>query len=92
MAQVVRVLALVFHPSELYSYYGLAIDRGSPFRHTLVIGYADGYIGYLPDPKAFERREYAAITVPRILNYPPFTPTAAQRLADEAIDLVEGLK
>lgn len=85
-------IALVFHPSELYSYYGLAIDRGAPFKQTLVVGYADGYVGYLPDPLAFERREYAAVTVPRILNFPPFSPTAARRLADDAIALLNEMR
>ena len=46
-------VALLFHPAELYSVYGLLIQRDSPLPHTLVVGYADGYIGYVPDPKAY---------------------------------------
>ena len=84
-------VALLFHPAELYSYYGLAMQRGSPFKNTFVIGYADGYVGYLPDPKAYERGEYAASTVPTILNYPPFTPNAAREMAAAAIDLLKKL-
>jgi hypothetical protein len=30
-----------FHPAELFSYYGLAIRRDSPFANTLVAGYAN---------------------------------------------------
>jgi hypothetical protein len=77
-------VGLVFHPGELYSFYGLAIRRGSPFAHTLSVGYTDGIVGYLPDPTAYKAGEYAAITVPKILDYPPFTPTAARELTQAA--------
>ena len=64
----------MFHPAELYTVYGLEIQRDSPFQKTLVVGYADGYVGYVPDKNAYLRKEYAAAKVPRILNYPPFQP------------------
>jgi neutral ceramidase len=81
----------VFHPAELYSYYGLAIRRGSPFTDTLVVGYADDIIGYLTDPRAYQAGEYAAITVPKILDYPPFTPGAAAEMTDASIALLRSL-
>ena len=65
---------MVFHPAELYSYYGLAIRRDSPLADTLVVGYTDGMIGYLPDPEAYRAGEYSAVIVPKILDYPPFAP------------------
>lgn len=82
-------IGLVFHPAELYSYYGLAIRRGSPLPDTLVVGYTDGSIGYLPDPTAYQKREYAALTVPKILDYPPFSPTAAAEMTAHALDLLK---
>jgi len=82
-------LGLIFHPAELYSYYGLAIQRDSPLGETVVVGYADGIIGYLPDPKAYEAGEYAAITVPKILDFPPFTPTAGRQMSAAAVDLLK---
>ncbi len=78
-------LGMLFHSSELYSYYGLQIRRDSPFEKTIVVGYTDDLIGYLTDPRAYQAGEYAAITVPRIVNLPPFTRSAASelpRLAD----------
>jgi hypothetical protein len=88
---VVRLgpLALVFHPGELYSYYGLAIRRGSPFADTLVVGCADGAIGYLPDPTAYEKGEYSALVVPKILDFPPYQPTAAREMTAAAIALLK---
>lgn len=73
-------LALVFHPAELYSYYGLAIRRASPVPNTLVVGYADGMIGYAPDVNGYKNNEYAAVVVPKILDFPPFIPTATQEM------------
>jgi neutral ceramidase len=78
-------VGLVFHPAELYSVYGLTIRRDSPFADTLVVGYADGIIGYLTDPLAYEAGEYGALTVPKILDIPPFTPIAARRLTAEIL-------
>jgi len=82
-------VGLVFHPAELYSYYGLAIRRDSPFDNTLVVGYADGIIGYLPDPAAYTAGEYSAVTVPKILDYPPFTPAAAGEMRRAAVAILK---
>lgn len=81
-------VALLFHPAELYSFYGLAIRRDSPFADTLVVGYADDFVGYLPDPAAFKAREYAAIVVPKILDWPAFKPEAAAELTRAATKLL----
>jgi neutral/alkaline ceramidase-like enzyme len=84
-------VALLFHPGELYSYYGLAIRRDSPYRDTLVIGYTDDLIGYLPDPKAYKAREYAAVVTPKALGLPRFKPQAAKRLTATALELLKKL-
>jgi len=82
-------VGLVFHPAELYTYYGLEIRRGSPLADTLVVGYSDAMIGYLPDPPAYAAGEYSAITVPKILDNPPFTATAARDMTAAAIALLK---
>ena len=63
--------------------------RGRWCADTLVVGYADGVIGYLPDPNAYKAREYAAIVVPKIVDYPPFTPTAARQFTAAALALLK---
>ncbi len=85
-------VALVFHPAELYSVYGLMIRRDSPFEDTLAVGYCDDIIGYLTDPTAYARGEYAALTVPKILDIPPFTPDAAREFTEEVRTLLVQLK
>ncbi len=84
-------VGLVFHPAELYSCYGLTIRRDSPLADTLVVGYTDDIIGYLPDPNAYKAGEYSAITVPKILDLPPFTPTAARALTAASIEMLNKL-
>ncbi|OHB76266.1 MAG: hypothetical protein A2W31_00630 [Planctomycetes bacterium RBG_16_64_10] len=75
-------IALAFHPSELFSYYGLAIQRESPLPHTIVVGYADEFVGYLADPRSYSAGEYAATVVPKILDFPPFSPHAARQMTE----------
>ena len=82
-------IALLFHPAELYTVYGLEIQRESPFRQTLVVGYADGYVGYVPDKNAYQRQEYAAAKVPRILNYPPFRADVGAVMTTAAHELLK---
>ena len=82
-------VAMLLHPGELYSYYGLAIRRDSPLPDTLVVGCADGCIGYLPDPNAYANGEYSAIVVPKIIDLPPFRPTAARELHAAAVSLLK---
>ena len=78
-------LALLFHAAELFSYYGLRIRHDSPFEDTILVGYADGMIGYLTDPASHENRDYAAAVVPKILDLPPFTPTATREFTAAAV-------
>ena len=56
------------------------------------IGYADDLVGYIPDPKAFENKEYAALVVPKITGLPPFAPTAGRELTEAALKLLRKLK
>jgi hypothetical protein len=84
-------VALLFHPAELYSCYGLMIRRDSPLPDTLVVGYTDAMIGYVADPAAYERGEYSALTVPKICGLPPFVPAAGRTFAAAAVDVLTKL-
>jgi hypothetical protein len=53
-------VAWVHTPFELFASLGLRIRRASPFRCTRVIGYTDGYAGYLPDADAYRDGIYEA--------------------------------
>jgi len=82
-------LGWIFHPAELFSFYGLSIRSRSALPHTLVVGYADGIIGYLPDPKRFQEQGYEASVVPKILYLPPFTPTAGRSFTEDVVKLAK---
>ncbi|HYM96962.1 MAG TPA: neutral/alkaline non-lysosomal ceramidase N-terminal domain-containing protein [Candidatus Sulfotelmatobacter sp.] len=57
---VLHETAWVHLPVELFASLGLAIRDASPFRRTRVIGYADGYAGYVADTAGFEGGVYEA--------------------------------
>ncbi len=58
--QVIRLgeVAVVGIPGELFASLGLEIRRRSPFRHTIVVGLANDWVGYLPDRRAYELGGY----------------------------------
>ena len=45
-------------------------------------------LDYLPDPNAYQSGEYAALTVPGILDLPPFTPQAGRAFTEAALKLL----
>ena len=49
-------------------------------------------IGYVTDPVAYEKGEYAAVVVPKIIDLPPFQPQAGRELAAAAISLLKKLR
>lgn len=44
--------ALITFPGELFTEIGIRIKALSPFRHTAIVGLANGYCGYVPTAKA----------------------------------------
>lgn len=51
-------LAVVGLPCEPFTELGLRIKRASPFTHTLVVGAANGMVGYVPTRRAFDGGGY----------------------------------
>jgi hypothetical protein len=54
--------ALLTFPGELYTEIGQYIKAHSPFKRTLIIGLANGYVGYIPTAKAIAEGGYAEVT------------------------------
>lgn len=50
--------AVVGLPGEVFVEYALNIDRASPFAPTLVAGYANGDVGYIPTAAAYKEGGY----------------------------------
>ena len=53
-------LAVLFLPGEPFVETALAIERSSPFEHTIVVGFCENNIGYIPTDAAFEQGGYEA--------------------------------
>lgn len=50
--------AFVSIPAELFVEFGLQIKRRSPVPRTFIAGYANGMVGYIPTPVAFQNGGY----------------------------------
>jgi hypothetical protein len=73
--------AWVHLPVELFASFALRIRAASPFAATRVIGYTDGYLGYVADAEAHRDGVYEA-------GVSLFDPDASERLCDAAIALL----
>lgn len=63
---------LVTMPQEPFCEYELWIDENAPFNHTMVFGYTNGQMGYVPTDKALARGEkggYEAGSCPSIRGH-----------------------
>jgi hypothetical protein len=58
--QVVRIGDIVIGttPCETFAETGLEFKQRSPFRHSVMVSLAHGYIGYLPTPQQIELGGY----------------------------------
>ena len=54
--------AFISFPGELFTEIGMAIKAESPFRHTYILGLANGTVGYIPTRRAIGEGGYAAET------------------------------
>ena len=61
---VVRLgdVAICTNPAELFVEFGLEMRELSPARVTIIAQLMDGYVGYIPTNKAFERGGYETWT------------------------------
>jgi hypothetical protein len=56
--------ALVWASGELLSATGLMLKSASRFGTTMISGYGNGDVGYIPPRKAYENLEYEAVVTP----------------------------
>jgi hypothetical protein len=89
--QAVRVgdACLVTNGSELFTTLALE-TRGQWGRDDLmIVGYANGSIGYMPDAYDIDRRSYAATQSPKFKNQFPFTPASGPALVQGMLDALQ---
>ena len=86
---------LLAHPLELFLTYGKQVQSASPYRHTMVIGYANETVGYLARPQDFDQEGfgwYAAVFAPRICRHLPFAPDAGAVFRDHIIAMLHRIR
>ncbi|MDD3213125.1 MAG: neutral/alkaline non-lysosomal ceramidase N-terminal domain-containing protein [Eubacteriales bacterium] len=77
---------LVTTPTELFAEGGMAVKAALPQGHpAVVLGYANGYVAYLPTPEAMREGGYEAETT-------PFAETAMQTLVDRVGEAAQKLR
>ena len=61
-----------------------AIKR-SPFKHTWIVGFANGAVGYVADSRDYEEETYASHFAPKIYGFLPFKPNAWEVMAEAGV-------
>jgi hypothetical protein len=72
-------------PGECFVQLGLRVKEGAYPRHALVVGHANGMVGYLPHKEAFLRGGYETT----FAGWSRLAPGAGEMLADCAVQLVK---
>ena len=75
-------VALVTAPGEIFTQTGIEIKQRSPLARACFVGYANGSIGYVPVPSAYEEGGYEVTHACRV------GPEAAERIRDTALELL----
>ena len=88
--QALRIgdLGIVAIPCEVFAEIGLEIRKKSPFKHTFVIGLANGYNGYLPTPEQHRLGGYE--TWPCSWSY--LETEASTKIVRETLEMLGELK
>jgi neutral ceramidase len=81
-------LALIALPGEFFAESGLRLRERSPFPHTVVIGYANGCLGYVPPASAFEEGGYET----RLSPWSRVAPGAEAVMLEAAVEVLEDLR
>lgn len=78
-------IALAFVPAELFSELGVMIKERSPAVITVVVGYTDGALWYVPTRAAFDEGGYEVVDACRV------APGAGEFLVGRVVDLLNEL-
>lgn len=79
--------AIAAAPWQPFCEYGLEIKRASSFRPTLVAAFANGMLGYVPTPRAFEGGGYE----PTLCRGSKLQPDAGDLIVAETVRLLGSL-
>ena len=83
---------LVFQamPFEIFSIITLRIKEGSPFRHTLCLGYSNGSLSYFPSMDQIIRGGYE-VRMFKTVNLIPFRDDSEQHYVAQSLEVIRNL-
>jgi len=81
-------LALIALPGEFFAESGVRLRGRSPFLHTVVAGYANGGLGYVPPASAFDEGGYET----RLSPWSRVGPGAEGVIVEAAVQVLEELR
>ncbi len=80
---------LLAFPFELFSSISLSLRAQSGIQDLLMIGYANGYNGYLPDKKSLEEGGYEVEEAFKYIGLLPFSANAEELFLEKALQLIK---
>ena len=91
--QVIQIgeLTIIANGSEFFSSLALDVRNRLGVDHLMIVGYANGRIGYLPDAHDIAARSYAAYQSPKYCLQFPFTNASGPAMCDAMVKLVRSL-
>jgi hypothetical protein len=95
--QLIRIgeTILIAQPSEMFVEFCLEVKKRSLYKNTFLVGYANDYIGYIPNEEDYKRNSnfggYAATMVPALLDNFCFSPNVGRVMTDSLIELIQSL-
>jgi len=92
--QVMRIgdIAIVAIPGEPFIEIALGIKARSGFKYTIVTGYSNGCIGYMPTPEAIEQGGYEVDSAYKFYDIAPLAPSAFNTIVDTAAQLCDEVR
>jgi hypothetical protein len=90
--QAIQIGPAVFvsNPAELFCQYGLDLKARSHFPHTYAVGYANGFLAYVPTEEAFGPHGGGYET--RLTAYSNLEVTAGTQMVEAGLELVARMK
>jgi hypothetical protein len=83
---------LVGIPGEVFSGIGLNIKRSLDGQQTMIAGYANGCLGYIPTRAAFRTQGYATRLATHLSNGTALAPSVGEVIAKQAVTLARSLQ
>jgi len=84
-------VAIVALTGEVFVELALEIDARSPYQQTIVLGYTNGCIGYVPNEEAYPYGGYEVSSAYRYYGTLMLKPETDKQIRNAAVELLTGI-